>query len=165
MKRLLICLFVTAALSAQVPMPKMPREYKPNPNASWSGGKWACPDGYRLPRDNFPSPEQLKDGQKVPCFPLPPYMGPGLLDPHGIWDAPQTFVDLWWMELTGHLVWRHYKVSYLPMRGNLYCKVENMTHHLPEYFDHDPKNLILTPTSFEFDAVAGDLIAWKVWSR
>ena len=115
--------------------------------------------------------------QKPAPFPLAPSAGkPSAIrphipqatpnDPHGIWDAPKTFFDFWWEELTGRLIWRHYKVFYPPLPGRrLYCKVENMTHHLPEYFDHDPRNLVLTPTSFEFDAVAGDLIAWKVWSQ
>jgi hypothetical protein len=87
-------------------------------------------------------------------------------DPHGIWNVPQTPLEFFYQETFGHLIWKHYKVQYSPLLGrNLYCNVQNMTHTLPWYFDHDPKNLVLTSTSFEFDAVSGDLIAWKVWSR
>src|SRR6266404_2328002 len=94
------------------------------------------------------------------------------MDPHGIYSAPRTAWESVRESLFGKLAWKHYKVSYLPLPGRLYCKVENMTHPIKYYdfehakfvedFTHDPRNLVLTSTSFEFDAVAGDSISWKV---
>jgi len=87
-------------------------------------------------------------------------------DPHGIWEVPRTEWESVRESLFGHITWKHYRVEWIPLKGHIaYCKVENMTHHLPYYFDHDPRNLNYGLNFIEFDAPAGDMIAWKVWSR
>jgi len=164
MKLLLLFLIFNTPLAGQK-SPKVPKGFKPNPTAEWMLGKWVCPEGYRLPPAKDLPVYNEKKKVSIPCL-SPPSQQPQwhALDPHGIWDAPRTAWDSVRESLFGKLTWKHYRVSYMPLPGRLYCKVENMTHHLPYYFDHDPHNLVLTPTSFEFDAVAGDSISWKVWS-
>lgn len=81
------------------------------------------------------------------------------------YDVPQTKLEFAWTELTGRLVWKHVSVKFNPLRGNPVCWIENMTHPLPYYLDHDPRNVMLTNTSLEFDAVAGDLIFWRVGAQ
>jgi len=157
--RFLALLLIPISLLAQAhrPRPKI----TPYPVATWTNDHWACPDGFRLP------PNVGDQKTKAPiCIPPPPQPPRWSGDyPYGVWDVPQTPLEAVWTGLTGKLIWKHYKIQYFPLRGRLpYCSVENMTHPLPD-FAHDPKNLVLTMTSFEFDAPAGDMIAWKVWAR
>ncbi len=82
-----------------------------------------------------------------------------------VYAVPRTLIEFGWMEISKKLVWKHVRVTFSPLQGQVIPYMENMTHPLPTYFDHDPKNLMLTNSSLEFDAVAGDLIAWKVAIR
>jgi hypothetical protein len=96
-------------------------------------------------------------------------------DPNGVFDFPISTWESVRKSLFGKLTWKHYKVEYQQLPGRvLYCRVENLSYPLKGFdrergfwtdFTHDPRNLVLTHTSFEFDAVAGDTILWKVWSR
>jgi hypothetical protein len=182
--RFLALFLIASTLAAQTPRlpPHLPPGYKPPPNAEWIDGKWACPINFRVP-PNLPRIGEtirqtsgsktktivITKDTKFPCLPPPqhpPFPTYADYEPHGIWDAPQSIFEFAYMEATGKLIWKHYRVFYAPItQRNLYCRVQNSTHPLPYYFDHDPKNLVLTRTSFEFDAVAGDSIAWRVFGR
>jgi hypothetical protein len=169
--RLLALLLLASSLAAQTPrLPAhLPSGYKPPPKAEWRDGRWVCPEGWRVPPGGPPVDIAGTKVEAPTCLPPPQHPPqPKFNDsePHGIWSAPQSHVEWAYMEVTGHLIWKHYKVSYAPLTGRLIrvCEIKNMTYWLPYRFDHDPKNLVLTRTSFEFDAVAGDDISWRVCS-
>ena len=86
----------------------------------------------------------------------------------GVAEMPKTKLQAVWTAMTGKLVWKHFHRDFV-LAGignhNPICWIENMTHPLPGYLDHDPRNVVLTRSSIDFDAVAGDSIAYKVGFR
>lgn len=81
------------------------------------------------------------------------------------YDVPQTKLEFAWTALTGKLVWKHVSIKLSPLTGSPVFWIENMTYPLPYHLDHDPRNVVLTNTSLDFDAVAGDLIYWRVGAQ
>jgi len=83
-------------------------------------------------------------------------------------EVPETKLEAAWTSITGKLVWKHvHRTFVLNDIGNKnpICWIENMTHPLPYNVQYDPKNVELTRSSIDFDAVAGDSIAYKVGYR